>query len=69
MEIITKPRKWGNSLAIILPKVIVDANRIEENKEITIELKTRPKAKAIFGLLPKWKKPTQQIKDEMRKGW
>ena len=69
MEIKTKPRKWGNSLAIILPKVVVESNSIKENQEITIELKEKPTAKDIFGILPKWKRSTQQIKDEMRKGW
>ncbi len=69
MEIKTKPRKWGNSLAIILPKIIVDSSKIKENQEITIEIKEKSKAREIFGILPKWKKPTQQIKNEMRKGW
>ncbi|MGD9275615.1 MAG: AbrB/MazE/SpoVT family DNA-binding domain-containing protein [Candidatus Pacearchaeota archaeon] len=70
MEIKIKPRKWGNSLAVILPKLIVDANRIKENQEITIEIKDKPTAKKIFGMLPrKSKKSAQQIKDEMRKGW
>lgn len=70
MEIKTKPRKWGNSLAIILPKVVVDANMIRENQEITIELKERPTAKEIFGMFPRHKwRDAQEIKDEMRKGW
>lgn len=71
MEIIAKPRRWGNSLAIILPKMIVEANKIKENQEIKIfiETKNRPTAKNIFGILPNWKRPTQEIKDEMRKGW
>lgn len=69
MEIIAKPRKWGNSLAIILPKVVVDTNRIKENQDITIEIKEKSTAKNIFGILPKWDRPTQEIKDEMRKGW
>lgn len=71
MEIITKPRKWGNSLAIILPKVVVDTNKIKENQEITIEIKKNlPNAKSIFGMFPreKWR-DAQEIKDEMRKGW
>ena len=69
MELKTKPRKWGNSLAVILPKVVVEANRIKANQEITLKIETKPTAKELFGILPKWKKPTQKIKDEMRKGW
>ncbi|MBW1666995.1 MAG: AbrB/MazE/SpoVT family DNA-binding domain-containing protein [Deltaproteobacteria bacterium] len=69
MELKTKPRRWGNSLAIILPKVLVKSKDIRENEEITIEIKERPTAERIFGILPNWKKPTQKIKDEMREGW
>lgn len=69
MEIKAIPRKWGNSLAIILPKKIVDKNRIRENQEIKIEIKENPTAETIFGMLPKWKKSTQKIKDDMRKAW
>jgi antitoxin component of MazEF toxin-antitoxin module len=69
MEIKAIPRKWGNSLAIILPKVVVEKNKIKENQEIEIEIKEKPTAKELFGMFPKWKKSTQKIKDEMRKGW
>jgi len=70
MEIKTKARKWGNSVAIILPKIIVDANDIKENQEITIEIIEKPFAGKFFGILPrKSKKSAQKIKDEMRKGW
>ena len=70
MEIKTKARKWGNSIAIILPKIIVDENKIEENEEITVEINKKPLAGDLFGNFPEWrKKSTQKIKDEMRKGW
>ncbi len=70
MEIKTIARKWGNSIAIILPKIIVNSNDIKENQEVTIEIKTKPTAKDIFGILPrKSKKGAQKIKDEMREGW
>lgn len=69
MEIRLRPKRWGNSLAFIIPKFIVEANRIKENEEITIEIKERPTAKDLFGMLKRWDKTGQQIKDEMRKGW
>ncbi len=31
--------------------------------------KNRPKAGELFGYLKGWKKPTQELKEEMRKGW
>ncbi len=70
MEIKTKARKWGSSLAIILPKVVVDAKKISENDDVVIEIKKPLLVKDVFGMLKgKIKRPTQEIKDEMRKGW
>lgn len=69
MEIKTKARKWGSSLAVILPKALVDTKKIKENEEIVIEIKKMPLAGEFFGKFPHWKKPTQKIKDEMRAGW
>ena len=69
MEIKTKARKWGSSIAIILPKALVEARKIRENDEIVLEVKKMPLAGEFFGKFPNWKKPTQKIKDEMRAGW
>jgi len=64
-------RKWGNSIAIVIPKEIVDKERIKEDEEIIIEVKKRrPKAGVLFGKFPQLKKwSTQELKDEARKGW
>lgn len=70
MEVKVRAKKWGSSIGVIIPKEIVDARKIKENDEITIEIKKdKPKAGELFGLLADWKTPTQQIKDEMRRGW
>ncbi len=70
MEIKTKARKWGNSIALILPKILVEANKIRENDELTVEIKRRPLAGDLFGKFPrKSKRSAQEIKDEARKGW
>jgi len=54
MEIKVTAKKWGSSLGVVLPKEIVEAKRIKENKEIIIEVKdVRPKAGELFGLLTK----------------
>ncbi|MBI2647542.1 hypothetical protein HYW99_03625 [Candidatus Woesearchaeota archaeon] len=42
---------------------------MKPNEKITIEVKKRILAKEFFGLLKDWKRPTQEIKDEMRAGW
>lgn len=69
MEIKTIARKWGNSLAIILPKSVVEEKSIREDDEIVIEVKSRPLVGEFFGKFPNWKRSTQEIKDNMRKGW
>jgi hypothetical protein len=36
--IVTKTRKWGNSIGVVLPKQEVERLRIKENQEITIDI-------------------------------
>ena len=69
MEIETKTKKWGSSIGVLLPKALVEEVGIKPNETIVIEVKKRHKAKEFFGLLKDWKRPTQEIKDEARKGW
>ena len=69
MEIKTKARKWGSSIAVILPKGLVDEAGIKPNETLVIDVKTGRKAKEFFGILKDWKRNTQEIKNEMKKGW
>ncbi|MFA5020042.1 MAG: AbrB/MazE/SpoVT family DNA-binding domain-containing protein [Candidatus Pacearchaeota archaeon] len=71
MEVKTIARKWGNSIAIILPKNVVETGRINENDSLVVDVKRKVLAKEMFGKFPKWKskKSAQELKDEMRKGW
>ena len=66
-EVIT--RKWGSSIGIVLPKRIVDEIGIKPDEMIKIDIKKAVKVKDVFGMLPQWKRGTQEIKDELRKGW
>ena len=69
VEIEAKTRKWGSSIGVVLPKEVVDEIGIKPDEKITIDIKKRPLAKEFFGLLKDWKRPTQEIKDEIRAGW
>lgn len=70
MEIKAITRKWGNSIAVVIPNEVVQRERIREDQEIVITLeRKRPKAGVLFGFLKDWKKSAQEIKDEARKGW
>lgn len=70
MELKLRPRKWGNSIAIIIPKSVVNENQINANEDTLVEFKKKATAKNSFGMFPrkKWRN-AQKIKDEMRKGW
>lgn len=69
MEIKTQTRKWGNSIAVIIPAQIAAQEKIKENQDIVIKIeKKKPKAGVLWGFLKDWKRPTQEIKDEMRQG-
>ncbi len=72
MEIEALTRKWGNSIAIIIPSRIVEQQKLEENEKIIVKFeKKRPLlVKDVFGMFKgKLTKPTQEIKNEMRAGW
>jgi len=62
-------KKWGSSLGIVIPKEIAKIEHITENEKVVIEIKKKHTAREFFGLLAGWRRPAQEIKDEMRKGW
>ena len=61
-------RHWGNSIGVIIPKNIVEEQKIEPNMQVDIEIKPLTDLKSLRGLV-KFSANTQQIKNEMRKGW
>ena len=70
METICKPRKWGNSLGIIIPKEVVDAEGIKEGKEIVVNIrKNKVNLSNLFGKLKGYDLDAQKMKDESRKIW
>ncbi|HLC55167.1 MAG TPA: AbrB/MazE/SpoVT family DNA-binding domain-containing protein [Candidatus Nanoarchaeia archaeon] len=70
MEVETVAKKWGSSIGVILPKSLVEARKIKENDRIIVEIRSKKvKAGELFGILKEWKKPTQEIKNEMKRGW
>jgi len=71
MEIKAIAKRWGSSIGIVLPKSIVEENKIRENEEVIIEVKKPVSVKELFGKYPQWKsrKTAQELKDEARKGW
>lgn len=68
MEIVTKTKRWGSSLGIIIPKNIVREEKLQEGQEVKIDILSRKKTIGadIFGKL-KFKKPIQILLDETDK--
>ncbi len=62
-------RKWGNSLGIVIPGDIVEEEGITESESITVTFHKTRRVKEFFGFLSHWKRPTEEIKKEMKKGW
>ena len=68
MEIMVKPRKWGNSLGVILPQEFVQRERIKEGTELKMLVLRRSSVLEMdFGMLKgKIHKSSQQIMKELR---
>lgn len=61
-------KKWGNSLGVVLPKEIVQKEGIRESEVIEVKIERKPHVRELFGAF-KFSKSTQEIKDEIRRGW
>lgn len=62
-------RKWGNSLGMILPRNIVEEEKIVENEKIKILILKQDNilTKTFGALKGKLKNDSQQLKNEARK--
>ena len=67
-QIITEAKKWGDSIAIIVPKRIVEIEKIKPKDKLEITIQKKVDLSQFFGIL-KSKKTAQQLKDEERSGW
>ena len=64
--ILSKTRKWGSSLGVIIPKNVVKELKIRENQEVFLEIKPKDNPlKELFGSV-KLSKPTEQLLKEIR---
>ncbi len=66
-EIVTA-RKWGHSIGFTLSKKFVDKEKIMPNDQLIVTIKKVSTMKELAGTW-KSKKSTQEIKDELKKGW
>ena len=61
-------KKWGSSMAIIIPQEMVKNQHIREGDEVAINIFKKGDLSDIFGTL-KTKLTGQQLKDMARIGW
>ncbi len=61
-------RKWGSSLGVILPKELVEKERLKENKKILINVIKESNLVSLFGSLERGSSG-QKFKDMAREGW
>lgn len=63
MEIVAKPKKWGNSMGVIIPKEIVEKEKITMKDELILHIeKKKNKEKARL-----MKDGYLEMKEEFRK--
>ena len=63
-----KAKKWGNSIGLLVPSEIAKHEKIRENQKLDIIILSKSKTlEKTFGMLKEWTKPTQQIKDEIKR--
>lgn len=68
IEIECTTKKWGNSVACILPSEVVRNRHIKSNQKILLILEDQPSVLSeTFGILKDWKKPTSKIMREVDK--
>ena len=62
-------KKWGNSMGVLLPKELVEKERLKENQKININIVKEVNLSDIFGMIKNRKMSGQKMKDLARQGW
>ncbi len=68
-ETMTKAKKWGSSLGVVIPVEIVKEEKLHEGDDVIIEIRKKKTIKELFGSMKGIKLDSQKMKDEMRKEW
>ncbi|MEK6934845.1 MAG: AbrB/MazE/SpoVT family DNA-binding domain-containing protein [Nanoarchaeota archaeon] len=64
---LVKTKKWGNSLAILIPKKAVDEFKLKPNEDVNIKLEKRTNVlKELFGSIH-FSKRVEELLKEARK--
>lgn len=63
-----KPKKWGNSLAVIIPDQVVKKAGIRAGKPLELIITEKATVQPLWGTL-KTKKTALRLKKEAAEGW
>jgi antitoxin component of MazEF toxin-antitoxin module len=69
MAVEVKLKRWGNSMAVIVPNSIIQSKGLRENDTILIEVVREANFSGIAKLIKNRKMSGQEFKDLVRKGW
>ncbi|MBI2631401.1 hypothetical protein HYW75_00165 [Candidatus Pacearchaeota archaeon] len=69
MAVEVKLKRWGNSMAVIVPSILVEQKNMKENDKILIEIVKKADLSDVFGMIKKRKMSGQEAKDMAREGW
>ncbi len=62
----TVVREWGSSLGVVIPHDVVKKKKIGIGDTVdVVVVKKKNVLTETFGMLKNWKKPTQEIMDEV----
>ena len=63
-------KKWGDSLAVIIPKGIANQEKIAAKDKIHMRIEKESNILELYGIIKgKIKMTPQELKNEARKGW
>ncbi|MEK6928354.1 MAG: AbrB/MazE/SpoVT family DNA-binding domain-containing protein [Nanoarchaeota archaeon] len=69
MAIEVKLKRWGNSMAVIVPSTLIEQKNMKENDTLLIEVVKKANLSDIYGMIKKRKMSGQEAKDLAREGW
>lgn len=67
-DVETIARKWGDSIAVIIPKEVVQQEHIMPSDILHLQVHKEYDLSNVFGKF-RTKKTPQELKDESRKAW
>jgi antitoxin component of MazEF toxin-antitoxin module len=67
-EVEARVRKWGDSVAVIIPRDVAKSESINANDIVHFSIHKEHDLSDLFGKF-KTRKTPQQLKDESRTGW